>query len=98
MADERVTATPHDRLTNLCDGMTDWMDRQIATETIEDPTARDVRAIVFLDDGEYGGIVVHNYDNMTDALVDLFVHVQAMFRSQGRDIEFVAVPDSPAGL
>ena len=99
-ADERVTRSdePHDRLTGLCNDMTDLLDALVTAEQEKNPDAKNVRAIVFLDDDDAGGIVVHGYDDMTDAMVDLLMHVKAMFNSMGKDVEFVAVPQSAAGL
>jgi hypothetical protein len=89
VSEPEVANQPFDRLTLLCAQMTSVLDGE---------ENDDVRAIVFLDDGKRGGIQMHGYDNMNDGLVDLFMHIKVMFRSQGRDIEFVAVPDSPEGL
>jgi hypothetical protein len=80
---------PIDRLTGLCAEMTPVLDR---------PENADVRAIVFLNDEQCGGIQVHGYDDMSTAMAELFIHMRAMFRSMGKDLEFVGIPDSPEGL
>jgi hypothetical protein len=91
MADDDVTRGPEpmDRLTGLCDQM---------TRVLDYPENEDVRAIVFLDDGERGGIQLHGYTDDVEAMAALFVHMQAVFRANGRDIQFVGIPDSPEGL
>lgn len=33
-----------------------------------------------------GGLQLHGYDDDTDAVVDLLVHLQAIFKSQGREL------------
>ena len=63
MADDpdynRRTIEPHDRLTRLCAVMTDALDN--------DPeTTDDVKCIVFLQDGDRGGIPSSNGDALTD--------------------------------
>ncbi len=80
---------PVDRLTDLCDEMRSPLLR---------PENDDVKAIVFLHDPERGGIVIHGYDSEVDAMAELFLHIKAVFNSIGKDIDFVAVPDSPEGL
>jgi hypothetical protein len=85
----RVSDQPHDRLTRLCVRMTEPLD-----ETEND----DVKAIVFLNDTESGGIQIHGYDDAAEAMTDLFIHMRAIFRSMGKDLSFIPVPDSPEGL
>jgi hypothetical protein len=80
---------PMDRLTRLSEEMTTPLDREENS---------DVKAIVFLNNGERGGIQIYNYDNETEALTDVFIHMKAIFNSMGKDLEFVPIPDSPLGL
>jgi hypothetical protein len=90
MSDEVTTSSePMDRLTRLCAEM---------TTVLNEPENADVKAIVFLEDGEKGGIQTHNYEDTTDALADLFIHMQAMFKAEGKDLQFIGIPDSPEGL
>lgn len=77
--DVRRTEEPHDRLTELCAVMTDALDR--ALEPGEAP-----KCIVFLDDGDRGGLQLHGYDDDTDAIVDLLVHLRAIFRANGKEL------------
>jgi uncharacterized Rossmann fold enzyme len=44
------------------------------------------RAIVMLDDGSRGGIVLHGYDDETHALADLVTHLQAIFEANGKTL------------
>jgi hypothetical protein len=74
---------PHDRLTELCAVMTDALDA--ALEPGELP-----KCAVFLQDGERGGLQLHGYDDDTEAIVDLFLHLKALFESRGQT--FMVVP------
>lgn len=72
---------PGDRLTRLCAAMADALEAH--------PERGDEKCIIFMQDGKRGGLVLHGYDDDTDALVDLFMHLKAIFRANGKDIEFV---------
>jgi hypothetical protein len=80
----RTEGEPHDHLTRLCAAMTDALDAQ--------PDSAGVKAVVMLDDGERGGIQLHGYDDDTDAMVDLFVHLRAIFNANGKDLTFAPFP------
>lgn len=56
------------------------------------------KAVLMLDDGHHGGIVLHGYESDTDAMVDMLVHLRAIFRANGKDLDVIGIPDSPAGL
>lgn len=86
---------PFDRLTTLCQTMTDALDEALAAETGEHPP---IRTIVFLEDDERAGIVTHGYEDSLDAMGSLFIHMKAIFQAHGKDLEFIAVPDSPEGV
>ena len=58
----------------------------------------EVRCIVFLDDGKRGGLQLHGYDNDTEAMADLLVHLRAIFAANGKTLEIVTVPDDPRSL
>jgi hypothetical protein len=79
---------PQDRLTRICDGM-------IATFNKHVENREGDRAIVFLVDEHKGGIGIAGYDDDKDALVDLIVHLRAIFRARGQDLHFVPVGDTP---
>jgi hypothetical protein len=80
---------PFDRLTRLTVQM---------TEPLEQSENDDVQAIIFLHDGERSGIQIHGYDDTHDAMADLFIHMKAIFKSMGKDLDFIGVPESPKGL
>jgi hypothetical protein len=87
MAEERPSRSfePVDRLTALCDAMTRTL--------VEQPGyGDDVKCIVFLQDEERGGLVMHGYEDDTDAMVDLFLHLRAIFRANGKELGFVGMP------
>lgn len=84
-----VSEEPFDRLTHLSVEMTEPLDR---------PENADVRAIIFLGDSQKGGIQLHGYEDQAEAMVDLFVHVKAIFASMGKELAFIGVPESPQGL
>jgi hypothetical protein len=84
----RRTTEPHDRLTRLCAAMTDTLD---AHPEMGD----DVQCMVFLQDGESGGLQLHGYDDDTQAIIDLVMHLRAIFRSNGK--ELILAPISGEG-
>jgi hypothetical protein len=75
----RTEGQPHDRLTRLCDAMTGTLEQQA------EYTA-DVKAVIMLDDGQRGGIVLHGYDDDTQAMVDLLMHLKAIFEANGKTL------------
>lgn len=85
----RVFSEPVDRLTGLCAEMTEPLDRE---------ENGDVKAIVFLQDGERSGIVMHGYEDQVEGMADLFVHMKAIFQGMGRDLTFVGIPENAEGL
>jgi hypothetical protein len=73
---------PIDRLTRICDDVTKAFDAH--------PEHHDGdKCIVFLDDGERGGLVIHGYDDTQEALVDLLMHMKAMFQANGKRMDLV---------
>jgi hypothetical protein len=87
--DVRSSDQPFSRLTELSARM---------TVVLDEPENADVKAIVFLQDGEMGGIQMHGYEDQNEAMAELFVHMKAVFQSMGKDLDFIGVPDSPEGL
>ena len=86
MTRPRATRTfePIDRLTRLCSVMVDALE--------EHPEyGEDVRALVMLNADERGGIVQHGYDEEEAPIVDLFLHLQAMFQAQGKTLAIVPI-------
>jgi hypothetical protein len=85
MADVRRTeGAPHDRLTRMCDAAI------TAFEAHPEHCDGD-KCIVFLDDGKRGGIVLNGYDNDVDAMTDLLMHLRAIFRANGKDLQIHAL-------
>lgn len=84
---------PHDRLTRICDSMTTQFD-------LHPEHRKGDKCIVFLDADNRGGLVMHGYDDDIEAIVNLLMHLQAMFRANGKNLEFefFNIPDSPEGL
>jgi hypothetical protein len=78
VADEIRSTEPHDRLTRLCAAMTDALDAH--------PERGAEKCIVFLQDEKLGGLQLHGYEDDTDAIVDLFVHLRALFASNGKTL------------
>lgn len=78
----RTEGKPHNRLTRICDAMTETMDQH--------PERREGdKAIVFLDDGTRGGIVLHGYENDVDAMADLIMHLKAIFEANGKSFQII---------
>lgn len=87
----RSEGTPVDRLTRLCDAMTQTLE-------VHPEYRKGDKCMVFLDDGERGGIVAHGYKNDKEAIIDLLSHLRAMFKANGMELEFMRIPDSPQGI
>jgi hypothetical protein len=87
----RQSDQPIDRLTELCAEM---------TVPLERPENAKVRAIVFLDDmeEERGGLQMFGWEDHTEAMAHLFVHMKAVFQANGADLDFIGIPESPEGV
>jgi hypothetical protein len=74
---------PVDRLTRMCDAAI------LAFENHPEYLKGD-KCIVFLDTDveKRSGLVLHGYDDDMDALVNLFMHMRAIFRANGKDLMF----------
>lgn len=77
------TTQPHDRLTRLCAAMT------VALEA--HPERGDEKCIIFLDSKaeERGGLQLHGYEDDIEAMVNLFMHMRAVFRANGKELMLV---------
>jgi hypothetical protein len=84
MAKPTRSEEPHDKLTRLCAQMTAVLDHS--------PQAKGVKCIVFLDDGERGGLQLHGYEDDMEAMVDLFIHMKAIFEANGKQLAFAPMP------
>ena len=80
--DPQLSNTPKDRLTRICDQMTKTFDMH------PEHRPKD-RCMVFLDDGKVGGIVLHGYDDEKEAMADLLMHLQAMFKASGTRLDLM---------
>lgn len=85
--DEKRTAEPHDRLTRLCAAMTDALDAH--------PERGDEKCIVFLQSeaDKRGGLQMHGYDDDSEALADLFMHMRAIFAANGKTLMFAPISE-----
>lgn len=95
MSDEqrptRITE-PNDRLSRLAAAMTDALEAH--------PEYGGERAIVMLDSQVERRYMTHlsGYDDETEAVVDLFLHLRAMMRATGRDLDLIGIPNDASGL
>lgn len=81
MKPKHTEGQPHDRLTELAGVMT------AALET----EAEDVKAVVMLQDGDRGGICLHGYDDDSEAIADLFIHLKAIFEANGKTLMITGI-------
>jgi hypothetical protein len=89
MSEERPTRSykPHDRLTTLADAMTSAL-------VLQPGYGDDVKCVVFLNDEHRGGLVMHGYEDDAEALANVFFHLRAIFRANGKDLGFMPMPGS----
>jgi hypothetical protein len=80
--------TPQDRLTRVCDDMLSTFNGHPEKQAAD-------RAIVFLLDEVKGGIGISGYADEDVAIMDLVIHLRAMFRARGIDLNFVPVGTAP---
>lgn len=81
MGARRTEGQPQDRLTRICDAMTDTLEAH--------PEYRDGdKAIVMLMNGDAGdgGLITYGYDADSEATADLFLHLKAMFEANGKTL------------
>lgn len=86
MSGEFRSEKPVDRLTRLTVAMTDALDAH--------PERGDEKCVIFLtsESDQRGGLQMYGYDDDTEALVDLFEHLRAVFRANGSDLAFAPMP------
>ena len=82
------TEEPHDRLTRLCAAMTDALEAHAERG--------DEKCIIFLQDRERGGLQLHGYEDDTEAMVDLLMHMRAIFRASGKELHIVPMGKTPS--
>lgn len=87
--DVHVSDEPHNRLSRMGGA---------ATEAIAaHPECQDGdKAIVFINDPEFAGMTLVGYDDMAEAIADLFVHLRALFAANGQELSLVGL-DRPIG-
>lgn len=84
---KRTANQPHDRLTEVTGVMV------AALESL--PDSEDLKAIVFVNDGERGGTCMHNYDgDDIAAAADAIEHVAAILEVQGKELRIRVVDKS----
>jgi hypothetical protein len=49
------------------------------------------KCIVFLDDGRFGGLVIVDYEDDKAAIVNLLMHLKAMFKANGMDMDLMTL-------
>lgn len=83
---------PVDRTSRLCAAMTAALEAH--------PEYQQDRAVVFLTDGTRDRCVAHlsGYDDDKDAMIDVFVHMQAVLRANGLNIDFIGIPEDVGAL
>lgn len=79
----RTEDVPSDRLTRLCNAMTETLDAN--------PERGEEKCIIFLQEGNRGGLVLHGYEDDHEALVDLFIHMRAIFHANGQDLQIIGI-------
>jgi len=77
---------PSSRLTRICDEMTKTFDAHLEQREGD-------RCIIFIEDADMGGIVLHGYEDDFDALVALLIHLRAIFRANGQDLLMVGLDE-----
>lgn len=82
----RTDHVPHDRLTRLANVAVDAIEADGEHEDGD-------RAIILLDDGTKGGIVLHGYHAPEDVIADLVAHIRAIAESSGIDVRVIIAPE-----
>lgn len=89
----RTEGEPHDRLTRIGAAMLD------ARESHPESGASD-RCVIFLTDGSKAGTIMDGYGEPPDdrtAMVDVFMHLAAVFEANGITLKMVPLPQTPEG-
>jgi hypothetical protein len=77
---------PHTRLTRLCEAAVEAM--ETSPEYQEDD-----KLIIFIDDEQEGGLVLHGYDDDTDAMGAIMSHMKALFQVNGLRLVLLPMPE-----
>lgn len=81
----RSEGEPHDRPTRLLNA---------ALEAVKaHPEYTDEKLMLFLDSDEHGmgALVIDGYDDDAEAIANLFMHMRAIFRTQGKDMKLIEI-------
>jgi hypothetical protein len=78
---QRTEGSPPGRLTRIAGNLASALEEHAERQDGD-------KVIVFADDGQRGGICMHGYSDDIEALADLFSHMRAMFRANGKDLQF----------
>lgn len=73
---------PTDRLTRICDAMTFTFNQHPEHQQGD-------KCMVFLDNGDRGGIVLDGYDDDAEAMTDLLMHLTAIFNANGKRLDLM---------
>lgn len=84
----RTEGEPHDRLTRIGGEALTAIENHPEYE-------KGTKAIVFINDKSRGGICTHGYDDDKDAVVDLIMHLKAMFEVMGKSLQIHPIPNEP---
>lgn len=84
MSHETRTDEPHDRLTRICDAMSDTFRNH--PEHLPDD-----KGVIFLDDDKLGGLVIMDYGHDSEAVAAVLYHVRAILRANGKDLKIIAL-------
>ena len=90
MADEkRSEDVPHNRITRLAN---------VALDAVQRDEGYDgEKVIVFLDGQDMGGIGMSGYDDDTEAMVNLFMHLRAIFAANGKELSLFPIKQAGRG-
>lgn len=83
---KRSEGEPHDRLTKICDEM---------AVVLGDKGDGSEKCVIFLQDGERGGLVMYGYEDDTEAMADLLMHLTKIFEANGKQLIFAPMPGNP---
>jgi len=90
VADEkRSEDVPHNRITRLAN---------VALDAVQRDEGYDgEKVIVFLDGQDMGGIGMSGYDDDTEAMVNLFMHLRAIFAANGKELSLFPIKQAGRG-
>ena len=79
MKPQRTEGEPHDRLTRMCASMTGALEAHPEYSS-------DVHCVVFLQDGDQGGLQIFGYEDDAEAVADVLLHLKAIFEANGQTL------------